>query len=218
MENLNFHVIGFDLDHTLYPKSKKIDEKIQSYLYGKIAENKKITLSKARSLFDERYKNGSGTSGGQTLRDIGIENGSEIIQEALENADISSMLTPDKNVNSLISQIVSKYKNVDLITGSNMHQTHIKLNALDIPLKTFSHIITADDGSKSNGDNFKKWLSLYPSYNPKHFLYIGDRARLDCDVPSALGIHTALVYVKEVDEKLPCTQYHSLVDTLQDLL
>jgi len=213
----DIRVVGFDLDQTLYPKSPLIDEMIQSYLYEKIATQRDVSPEVAKDLFNERYRNGAGMSGGQTLRDLGLANGSDLVQEALEHADIASVLSPDIEINKLLGQLSAKYEGVDLITGSNMRQTHMKLNALGIQPDTFSHILTADDGSKSGGDNFRNWLALYPHLTPGQFLYVGDRPRTDHEIPSALGIKTALVYVKIPDPALPCPQYSS-TKKLLDLL
>lgn len=210
-------VIGFDLDQTLYPKSPLIDEKIQGYLYQKIAEHRDVSLEEASRLFNERYLHGAGMSGGQTLRDLGLANGSELVQEALEHADIASVIMPDPKLNTFLIRLTEKYEGVDLITGSNKRQTDLKLAALAISPKIFSNIITADDSSKSDGESYHRWLALYSHLSPKQFLYIGDRRRTDHDVPAALGIHTALVYVQTPDPALPCIQ-HETPEKLLSLL
>ena len=214
----DIRVVGFDLDQTLYPKSPLIDEMIQSYLYEKIATHRNVSLEVAKNLFDERYCAGSGMSGSQTLRNLGLTNGSDLVQEALEHANIASVLSPDIETNKLLNQLSAKYEGVDLITGSNMRQTILKLNALGIPLDTFSHILSADDGSKSSGDNFHIWLTLYPHLSPNQFLYVGDRPRTDHEIPSALGIRTALVYVKTLDPTIQCQQYTFTTELLSKLL
>jgi len=204
------HIVGFDLDQTLYPKSPLVDEKIQEYLYQKIAKRRVVSLDEAEQLFKERYRGGAGMTGGQTLRDLGLADGSEIVQEALERADIASMLVSDETVNRLLGVLRERYEGVDLITSSNREQTEKKLSALGIALETFSSIITSDDSSKSTGDSYRLWLSLYPHLEPKQFLYIGDRVKSDHEIPSALGIKTALVYVQTPDPALLCPQYASL--------
>lgn len=199
-------VVGFDLDQTLYPKSPLIDERIQEYLYEKIAEYRTVTRAEAIVLFKERYQGGAGMSGSETIADLGLANPSELIQEALEYADIASVLTPDRETNHLLSDVRKAYGNMDLITGSNLDQTKKKLAALQIPLELFSHIISADDSKKSTGNSYRAWLALYPHLVPSQFLYIGDRTRSDHEVPSALGIRTALVYIRQPDPALSAIQ------------
>ena len=205
----NIRVIGFDLDQTLYPKSPLVDEKIQEYLYQKIAERRGIDRVHAEQLFKERYRGGSGLSGRETLEDLGLPDAAELVQEALERADIASLLAPDADTNTLLSDIRSKYESMDLITGSGDAETEKKLKALELGLSTFTHVITADRSTKSSGDSYRLWLSFYPHFAPEQFLYIGDRLRTDHEIPSALGIRTALVYVNEPSADISALQVPS---------
>src|SRR3989344_1655454 len=107
--------IGFDLDQTLYPKSPKIDQAIQKYIYEKIAQHKKINVEYARELFYSYYPK---ISGRKTLIELGIPDAENIVQEALENADISEFLIPDPSIRKLLEQLSKKYT-LALITGSN---------------------------------------------------------------------------------------------------
>lgn len=191
----DIRVVGFDLDQTLYPKSPLIDERIQAYLYQKIAEHAGVSLVEAEKLFKDRYRNGAGMSGRETLEDLGLPDASDMVQEALEHADLTSVLVPDLETNQLLEDIGKAYEGMDLITGSNLEQTTKKLAVLDIDTSVFTHVITADDSKKSTGESYEKWLALYPNLKPHQFLYIGDRSRSDHDVPAALGIRTCLVYV-----------------------
>lgn len=214
----DIRVVGFDLDQTLYPKSPRIDELIQSYLYQKIAGHLHVSLDEGERLFKERYRNGAGMSGRETLEDLGLPDASDLVQEALEHADLTSVLVPDPETNQLLSDIRNAYEGMDLITGSNLEQTTKKLVVLAISAEVFSHVITADDSKKSTGESYEKWLALYPHLKPHQFLYIGDRARSDHDVPSALGIRTCLVYVTSPDPASTALQLpdlRELRDTLQ---
>jgi len=212
----NIKVIGFDLDQTLYPKSPDVDEKIQSYLYQKIAEHKGVSIEEGERLFKERYREGSGLTGRQTLEDLGLPRAGDLVQEALEHAEIASALLPDPEINRLLTALKPRFA-VDLITGSNLEQTQKKLRAIDIEPQFFAHVITADDASKSTGEAYALWLSRYPNLQPKQFLYVGDRPKSDHDIPSALGIQTALVYALMPDDTLTCPQYPSLKEFLLTL-
>lgn len=208
----NIKVIGFDLDQTLYPKSTKIDAKIQEYIFEKISEHRQVSLEKAETLFAGLYKNGEGLSGRKTLIELGIPNASDIIQEALENADIASVLEPNPLVNSLLEQLKEKYKNIDIITGSNKKQTTKKLEALSIPEDLFTYIIADEDASKSDGKAYQLWMSYYNGLNPNEFLYVGDREGPDHEVPSSLGIKTVLVNVQEEKNDLKIPQLEKFQD------
>lgn len=211
-------VVGFDLDQTLYPKSPAIDEKIQEYLYARIAEHLGVSHGEARQLFEERYQGGAGMTGTQSMRDLGIPDPGATVQEALERADIGSILEPDPELHQLIAEIREKYGNVDIITGCDAEDARKKLAAIGLDEKSFGTIITADRASKSTGESYELWLSLYPQYEPHNFLYIGDRIRSDHEIPSALGIETMLVYVKSPDASVPCVQCASLFDIRTYLL
>lgn len=210
----DIRVVGFDLDQTLYPKSPEIDKKIQAYLYETIAAARGVSRNEAERLFTERYRGGSGLTGSQTLRDLSISGASEVIQEALERADIVSLLAPDAETNRFLAHVRTSYEGTDLITGSSLDQTNKKLRALGLFPGLFSHIITADDATKSDGGAYRAWLARYPTFAPHQFLYVGDRVKSDHEVPSALGIKTSLVYVEKVDTKLSALQ----VPTLRELL
>ena len=208
-------VIGFDLDQTLYPKSGFIDEAIQIYIYHKIAEHKKVSLAEAEKMFKDLYKGGRGLGGSTTLKTLGIPNASEIVQEALERADIDQYLVPDQETIAILRRLKAKYGNIDILTGSNRTNADKKLAKLGMsnpnnPL--FDHILTNDDGSKPNGDLYKQWMALYPTLSPENFLYIGDRPRSDYEVPKSLGINSILVYSKKPDPEITCPQLALLKD------
>lgn len=206
----NIKVIGFDLDQTLYPKSPEIDSEIQKYIFEKISRKFGMDLETAQKKFEELYHT-QGLGGTTTLIKLGFppEEAGNIVQEALENADIAKFLQPDKTVRELLQKLKNQYA-VDLITGSNFENAERKLKKLEIPASLFNHIITADNGSKSTGENYKYWLSFYPQYSPEEFLYIGDRPRTDYEVPSSLGIKCILVNVSQNDAELQCLQLSSL--------
>lgn len=209
-------VVGFDLDQTLYPKSPKIDEAIQQYLYKKIAEYHGISIDGARILFSSLYQGGEGLSGGETMRYLGFEQGGQLVQEALENADIAQFLNPNPADIELLKRLRNKYS-LDLITGSNRLNTETKLGKLAISATMFDHIITADVCSKSNGQAFRLWLEHYESIKPWNFLYIGDRFKTDHVVPDELGIQTVIVNAVDINPGYSCLQLPTLA-SLDDYL
>ncbi|MFA5841457.1 MAG: HAD family hydrolase [Candidatus Paceibacterota bacterium] len=205
-------VIGFDLDQTLYPKMPEVDEKIQQYIYQKIACHKNVSLPEAKKLFTDIYLGGKGLSGSKTLLALEVPNGKEIVQEALERADIASVLTPeDEKVLVFLNNLKSRYAGLDLITGSDRSNAEKKLSALKIPEELFNHIITGDDVSKSDGSAYSLWLSYY-NFPVEQFLYIGDRIMSDYEVPKKLGIKSILVNITEKDVGVDCPQLPFLLD------
>lgn len=199
-------VIGFDLDQTLYPKSSVIDEAIQVYIYRKISEHKGVSLAEAEKMFKDLYKNGSGVSGSTALKTLDIPNASDIVQEALERADIDQFLIPNKETLAFLIRLKETYVGIDILTGSNGANAEKKLRKLGMFNGIFGHILTDDDGEKRNGDLYKQWMALYPDLTPENFLYIGDRPRSDYEVPKSLGIDAILVYCKAHDPAITCPQ------------
>ncbi len=210
-------VIGFDLDQTLYEKSHEVDAEIQSYIYEKISTQKKCSLEEAELLFSGLYKNGRGLSGSKTLETLGVPNAGEVVQEALEFANIASVLVPNKATISLLKNIKETYKNIDLLTGSNDSNASIKLAKLNIGKEIFGTIFTADNASKSDGSMYKLWLDTY-DFPAEKFLYIGDRPMSDYEIPKKYGIKSILVNVKEQDPSIDCLQLKNLSDLNQYLL
>jgi len=209
-------VIGFDLDQTLYEKSPEIDEAIQKYIYKKIANHKKCSLEKAEKLFKDLYKEGGGLSGRRTLLALGVPGAAEIVQEALERADIAKFLVPNKETVNLLRHLKKNFK-LDIITGSGKSTALSKLKKLGIPIEIFSHMITKDHSTKSDGVSYKLWLSFHPEFRAQDFLYIGDRPS-DYLVPKKLGIEAILVNIKNKDSKLKCLQLASLLEIKKYLL
>lgn len=201
-------IIGFDLDQTLYPKSPEIDSAIQAYIYEKIAETKRCDLARAEKLFKNLYQDGKGLSGGQTLEALEIPNAREIVQEALERADVAPFLKPNKKTVELLEKLKEKYLYIDLISGSSEKQVLSKLERLEIHPRLFTHIIGGIP--KSDGTAYKMWLSAYPDNKAEEFLYIGDRPSSDCVVPGGFGIQSILVNANKNDQTISCLQLSSL--------
>ena len=211
MSPTKIKVIGFDLDQTLYPKSPEIDAAIQKYLYEKISELHKVSLAEAKKMFDELYRDGKGLGGTKTMMKIGFEaeRAKNLVQEALENADIAKFLRPNPEVIDLLKRLKDKYI-IDIITGSNLKNTSIKLAKLEIPTDLFSNIITSDQGSKSDLTLYKIWLSKYPDLKSENFLYVGDRVSSDYEKPKELGIKSILVNQKDTVPEIDCLQLPDL--------
>lgn len=205
----DIRIVGFDLDQTLYPKSPEIDQAIQVYLYERIAEHRKCTLEEAKKLFDNLYQEGRGSTGTQTLRILGVPRAKELVQEALERADIAKFLTPNPKTHKLLLSIRKKFKAVDLITGSTKAIAEAKLSKIAINRDLFNRVITGEV-AKSDGSAFRQWLENYPDSKPSEFLYIGDREKTDHFIPKAFGIKTALVNITKPNPALDCPQLSTL--------
>lgn len=209
----NIKVIGFDLDQTLYPKSPEIDSAIQEYIHKKIASRLNVDLTAAKNKFRELYRDGQGLSGRKTLLELGFpeEEASEIVQEALENADIAKFLKPNPKVKSALEKLKEKYA-LDILTGSSYKIASQKLASLQIDSSLFNNLITDESGSKHDGSAYKLWFSKYPQLSHEQFLYIGDRPKTDYETPSKLGINCILVNMKEPDNSYLCLQLKDILE------
>jgi FMN phosphatase YigB (HAD superfamily) len=208
-------VIGFDLDQTLYPKSPEVDAAIQKYIYDKIATRLNIGIEAAERKFKEFYHT-QGLGGTTSLIQLGFppEEAGNVVQVALENADIAKFLHPNPRLITLLHKLKEKYA-LDIITGSNQNNTSKKFSHLEIPTSLFTNIITSDEGSKSSGTSYELWLSKYPQYSPEQFLYIGDRPRTDYEIPKTFGIKSILVNMSEEDGKYDCAQLSGILEIVK---
>lgn len=206
----SYRIIGFDLDQTLYEKSSAIDEKIQEYLYVRIAERLGVSETEARERFCSLYQNGQGLSGSKSLVALGFEqdDAGHVVQEALERADIDEFLMPSAETIAFLHRCAEHFDGVDLITGSRRDIATRKLKKLQIPMELFGTCITGDDASKSDGVAYRRWLGTYPDYSASDFLYVGDRPSSDYEAPKLLGIQSVLVNI--VHAKAECPQYPSI--------
>lgn len=210
-------IVGFDLDQTLYPKSPKIDEAIQKYIYERISQHQGCTLAEAERRFKEHYPS---LSGSKTLEKLKIPNAREIVQEALERADIAKFLHPSPEIRELLQGIRKKYGSVSLLTGSDKPIALKKLKALEIPLDLFD-FTTFGEPSKSTGEAYVKWIDHFkrvsPTLQPQNFLYIGDRYASDVEIPERMGIQAWLV--NNPKEKHPNVRtFTRLLDVRKELL
>jgi len=208
-------VIGFDLDHTLYPKSEDINRVVQGYIAGRIAQIKEISFGEAMRQWNETYEKLQ--SGSQTLKTLGIPPDPDLVQEALENANVVQYLNPDPRIPAFLERLGKKYC-VDLITSSNRDIVGRKLAKLEMPASLFKHLITRDEAKKSDGEAFLLWLSQYPDLQPENFVYIGDRAKVDVLVPRSLDMQAVLVNTNSVDPDMDVLQLPTVLDIEQYFL
>lgn len=187
-------VIGFDLDGTLYENDARIQERIRGKIYEKVSEICEISIEKSRELFEKFYAETSiGSVTITKITDIyGRKIGErDVIQEALEEADTSDLIIKNYRLIGMLDRI-SKSRSIDLLTSSTTPNANKKLELLGIFHKAFEHILTSEDGSKSNGEKYQKWLGLR-NLRPDEHLYVGDNKRQDVDVPKSLGIRTCFI-------------------------
>lgn len=187
-------VIGLDLDGTLYEVTPEIRARMRGKIYEKISDVFDISVENSRNLFEEKYA--VLLSGSRAVNEIAKQfgkdiNGSDFVQEALQEADFLDLIEENPRLSRMLYGL-SKNKRLDLLTGSPYSFALKKLNKLRIVPGVFRHILAGEDGSKSSGELYGKWVSL-GKFSPRQHLYVGDNVKQDIEVPKKLGIKTCFV-------------------------
>jgi len=185
--------VGFDLDNTLYAKNPIIDKKINDYICLKASNILKKELIEVKASFQQKYSELHSSHG--SLMAIGIENEDlaiSIVQEALENADISSSLSRDIKLNDMLKKL-SQYYKLFMITGSRKDLAIKKLDALGVDKNLFYPALYAYSiYERYNGSAFS-YVSSIISIPPNRIMFVGDREKSDILPAKKLGIKTAIV-------------------------
>ena len=113
------------------------------------------------------------------------------MQQSFEESDFLDLLEPNPELNKMLIRL-HHIKRLDLITSSEYNFALKKLERLKIDKNLFHYILTGEDGSKSTGDLYKKWLSK-GGFLPSQHLYMGDSKKQDIEVPKSLGIKTCIL-------------------------
>ncbi|MDP2946493.1 MAG: HAD hydrolase-like protein [Nanoarchaeota archaeon] len=187
-------VIGFDLDGTLYENDERIQKRVRKKIYEKVSEICGIPIEKSRKLFEKFYTETSrGSAAIAKITDFyGRKIGErDVVQEALEEADTSDLITKNYRLVDMLDRI-SKSRSIDLLTSSTEINANRKLELLGIFHNAFEYVLTSEDGSKSNGEKYQKWMRLRNLWPTEH-LYVGDNKKQDIDVPKSLGIRTCFI-------------------------
>lgn len=182
--------LGFDLDNTLYRQSPEMNEKIQEHACRKASTILNQPYEVVRSRFDKIFSETQ--SGRISLEAIGIANGKEMIQEALENADIVSVLKEDVRLREMLGNLANFHK-LFLITGSSEQIALGKLEAIGLNPSTFSPSLYAESPYKRvDGSAFRYVASLH-NVGFDRMMFVGDREKVDIIPARDLGVKTAIV-------------------------
>jgi FMN phosphatase YigB (HAD superfamily) len=203
--------VGFDLDNTLYYKTPEIDNLIQDYICEQIAIVLKKDYTEVRLQFTSNYVKTQ--SGSISLKLLGIKNGKELVQKAIEYADVSSVLKKDEKLVSMLMDLKSTY-NTFLITSSPENAAIKKISALGIEKDIFDprlygeSIYLRDDGSAFR--HIAKYLKL----SLEEIMFVGDREKTDIIPAKVLGITTAIVNNKSEHADYNLTDIYQLKEIL----
>jgi len=195
----NIQVIGFDLDNTLYPSTDEMQGRIRKVIYERLAVEMDMPVRATEELFEENY-NGNfqwSHSGSRTIEELGRMvdrslDGKEVVQQAIEQADILDLIQPNPELNKMLGRLKQDY-DLDLISGTSYALVFAKLQRVGIEKEVFENI-SADRkfGSKTTGEVYQHWIQQRQT-SPNQMLYVGDNKRQDVDSPKKLEILTCIV-------------------------
>lgn len=204
-EKNNISRIGFDLDNTLYPSTPEMQSKIRERIYEILSKKLDIEVEKAKELFEENYKGQYqwSHSGTRTVQHLAEQYGKiieiDVVQVAMETADILDFIKPNKKVVSMFEKL-SKKHGLDLITGSNPEPARQKLQRIGLDPDIFGCFF-ANAGSKTSGEVYQRWLDKI-KFPASKLLYVGDNVKQDILAPQRLGIKTCLVGEQRPEARL----------------
>ncbi len=196
----NISLIGLDLDNTLYPSTPEIQVRIRGKIYQRLSDELGIEFERAKELFEENYDGNYAWShsGSRTIKYLSemhdVEIQSDIVQEALETANILDLIHPNPELVSMLERLDKRY-GLDLVTGSRPGIARDKLDKIGIGFGLFGYFL-ANVGSKSTGEAYEIWLRER-DVPASQVLYVGDNIKQDIEAPKRLGIHTCLVDKKD---------------------
>ena len=135
-------------------------------------------------------------SGSRTIERLGMMygkqlNGVGIVQGCLARANVWDLIEENFDLVEMLADLSGKYY-LDLVTSTHSSLMYPKLEKIGIGVNIFNNIFTGENGSKSDGGMFRKWLELR-NFKPEEHLYVGDNEKVDVDVPKSLGIKTCFI-------------------------
>ena len=182
--------VGFDLDNTLYKVNDRMDNLIRNYIITKAS----LILNRdVKEEFNNYFKEFQ--SGRRSLLALGIKDAAELVQEALEKADISLELKPDKELVSLLNDL-SKVYTLYLITSSAETEALKKLKALNIDFNLFSIKLYNDCKYKREDTTVFPYVASLLELRVNELMFVGDREYVDILPANKLGVITAIVNAK----------------------
>lgn len=183
--------VGFDFDNTLYEPNPEINEKIREYVCRHASEALNKSYASIRKKFDELYLETE--SGSESLKLLGISEGKVLMQEALEKADIASVLKKDDRLVRVLSKLNESYR-LFLITGSSERISLKKLGVLGINPDLFHPKLYFDSPFlREDGGSAFKYVSELHGVSLEQMMFVGDREQIDIIPANELGLTTAIV-------------------------
>ncbi len=188
--------VGFGLDGTLYKPSEQVNELIQEYACRKASEVLRIGLEEATRRFYASYS--ITQSGSQSLVSAGIKDlhtAMGIMQEALENAEVTPYLIKDERLADMLNKLSERYK-LFLVTNSPEELSLKKLDALGINKEIFYPRLCGNSPYiREDGTAFFH-ASYVLDVLMENMMFVGDRESVDILPAKKRDITAAIVNAK----------------------
>ncbi len=193
---MNFKVIGFDLDGTLYPFTEEIKNKNSSQIHLDLSDILNLSIEEVRNLYNPLYKKyGSGSKSVEIIfNNFGLNIDSKtFIADSLSKTNVLDLIKRDLKLNTLLSKVREKTDYLDLISARESDYAYKIMGKLGLELNNFDEIVFSTKNlKKSDGSIYKDWINMR-NITPEYHLYIGDNEKVDILSPKKLGIKTCKV-------------------------
>ncbi len=182
--------LGFDLDGTLYKQDDGVNRAIRDYACEKASEilGKDYTL--LREEFEVLYNQQQ--SGRVAFGMLGIKDGKALMQEAIENVDMSKVLKQDSRLVGVLNKL-GESRNLFLVTSSSQKSALSKLGALGISPLAFDIALYGRSGFIREDGTAFEYASNKFGVPYREMMFVGDRESVDILPAKGLGIWTAMV-------------------------
>lgn len=204
--------IGFDMDGTLYPKTKEIRDLKKQLCCDYLVRKGNVSPEKAEEWFNKEIaRTGSYT---YVLKHHGIEDAKEVLESKTVNNKLVDLIKFDPQIKKLLEQIKAKYKTF-LITHTYKKYAVPRMSKAGIDYKkNFDVCIFGDSGLLKTSEEVFNVVLDKLKLRPEEVLHVGDREVVDIIVPKQMGMSTAIV-----DGRSTLADYHlKSVYDLQKLL
>ena len=189
-------VLIWDFDGTLYKPIPALWQEIREAEYKLIEISRKVGREEAVRLFRDNYKKVSPSATETVAYLTGLTTAQAAIQ--FENYfDRCKYLRRDQKLIDMFEQL-RRFRH--FILGNGVMEKLVRtLAVLGVPVETFTEIVTSETVgvNKPNEAGFRHILDK-TKVPPAAHLMIGDREAVDIEPAKKLGMHTCLVWSKEI--------------------